>query len=176
MCINRDNSPPTCLCGCSLMCGIITVAVLEGLGLVSAVASLEPFSIMGSVIQIAPLICLFIWKESYTVRQVNYIWQLCGFIFTVTALVVAIFLIEFWDVPSHVCYGASMDAYLGEDRELTQCEKQARMWIWIIWGVAVLLVAPLQFQIVRMFKAYRDELKPEEYSELPADDREAQAV
>ena len=74
MCINRDVSPPTCLCGCSLMCGIITVAVLEGLGLLGAIASLEPFSIMGSLLQCAPLIALFIWSESYTVRNINYIW------------------------------------------------------------------------------------------------------
>lgn len=93
------------------------------------------------------------------------------------ALVVAIFLIEFWDVPSHICWGMSLDEVAGPDRELTSCEKSARLWIWIIWAVAVLLIAPLQFQIVRMFKAYRDELKPEgEYNELPSDDREAQAV
>ena len=75
MCINRDDKPTTCCCGCSLTCGIILYAVLASLELLATVISGEWMSITFNVITMILLELLYLMNDSQGVRLMNYIWQ-----------------------------------------------------------------------------------------------------
>ena len=66
MFIDRSNKPATCLCGCSLYCGIITVTVLKGLGLLSAVATMNLSGVLWSLFECSILIALLYWDDNKT--------------------------------------------------------------------------------------------------------------
>ena len=172
MCINRDSSPPTCLCGCSLKCGIITVAVFEILGLLGSISSMQPWSILGSVIQVAPIVALLIYSQSRTIANINYIWKCCEFGFLLVAIVAFVFILEFYDLPHHVCSTVNLAESLTsqEEQVATECEKHARFWMYIAWGACIVIAVPIQYLIVSIFKAYRDEIKEDDatsYNQLP---------
>ena len=75
MCINRDDKPTTCCCGCSLKCGIITYAIFVCLELIAAAVKGQTWGIAGSLLNLAPLVALAIKSDSQGIRLLNYIWQ-----------------------------------------------------------------------------------------------------
>ena len=68
----------------------------------------------------------------------------------------------------------------GAESLTADCEKHARMYMYIVWGACIVIIVPIQYLIVSIFKAYRDEIKEDgadgSYNELPQDDREAQTA
>ena len=97
--------------------------------------------------QNAPLVAFFIWRESRAVANLNYYWQLIALIFHIVTVIVWIFVMEFYDVPSYFCEDVSLNDVAGADRELTSCEKSARLWIYVATGFFVLFL-PFQYLIV----------------------------
>ena len=93
MCINRENKPATCLCGCSLMCGIYTYFVLTCLMVISAFTTLNIVAILEALLCLAPLIALLIKPESWGIRLWNYVWQWIqmGLLLIVAVLVIISF-------------------------------------------------------------------------------------
>ena len=72
----------------------------------------------------------------------------------------------------------SLNAKEGETMTpFDNCEKHARIWMYIAWGITGLVLIPIQYLIVSIFKAYRDEIKEDEseYEQLPSLDQEFQA-
>ena len=66
VCINRDSKPATCLCGCSLYCGIVTVTILKALGLFSAIATMNPSGVLWSLFECYILSSLLYWRDNKT--------------------------------------------------------------------------------------------------------------
>ena len=71
----RENNSTTYLCGCSLKCGIVTVAVFSSLGLVANVALFNWAGFTVSLLDVASLFCLFVWNDTSWARTLNYAWQ-----------------------------------------------------------------------------------------------------
>ena len=70
-----DKEKSTCCCGCSLVCGIITYFVLQCLGLINVFLHFTTVGLVWEIFSIAPVVALYFFKESWFVRQWNYIWQ-----------------------------------------------------------------------------------------------------
>ena len=64
--IDRDSKPAKCLCGCSLYSGILTVTILKGLGLFSAIATMNPSGVLWSLFECSILIALLYWDDNKT--------------------------------------------------------------------------------------------------------------
>ena len=94
MCINRDEKPTTCCAGCTLTCGIITYFVLQCLGLLAALCSMNLFNISFSLFEVAPVVALYFANESYCVRMWNYLHQIVSMVILVSVLLIAIVGIE----------------------------------------------------------------------------------
>ena len=94
MCINRDEKPTTCCAGCTLTCGIITYFVLQCLGLLAALCSMNLFNITFSLFEVAPVVALYFANESYCVRMWNYLHQIVSMVILVLVLLIAIVGIE----------------------------------------------------------------------------------
>ena len=159
-CINRDKSPATCCCGCSLTCGIITVGVLEGINLVINIFALNTWGIIASVAFLIPIVALAIWKESKALRFVNFLIQAIILGAAIVGLLVWVICIDGFDLPGHFCGLTSISGDdLGSDLGQRSCEKAVRLYMYVAWAIATVLALPLQFLIMQIFKAYHDELK-----------------
>ena len=109
-CIRREEGKPdTYCCGCSLFCGVVTVAVLNGIGLVSAIAGLNPIHIATNLFFTTPLICIFIWRDSRTCRNINFIWQCIAFVMMLVGLSGWVWAIDGMELPAMFCSSASME-------------------------------------------------------------------
>ena len=169
MCINRDDKPTTCCCGCTLKCGIITFGVFAALELLGAVVEMWTFPIIGSLINIAPLVALAIKPDSAGIRLWNYIWQCIALGVIIIGLVAAVIGAEFF--IAMICGAASAaDGDLAQDT----CSNAARIPFYAAILVLIAVLVPLQVLWVRVFKAYYDELKEggseAEYAPVPNDE------
>ena len=66
MFIDRSNKPATCLCGCDLYSGILIITVLKGLGLLSAIATMNLSGVLWSLFECSILIALLYWRDNKT--------------------------------------------------------------------------------------------------------------
>ena len=152
-CVNRDNKPTTCCCGCTLTCAVITYGVFQCLNLLGAFVSLNIGSIIFALITASPVLSLAIWKDSYTVRNINYIWQwICfgGFaLFMLFAFILISVGTQYIDM---VCKHGSQAAAEGSDpaeqsldndEVYEQCSNFLSSFAYIIWGTVLLTVMPL---------------------------------
>ena len=99
ICINRDSSPATCCCGCSVKCGVITVGVLYGL---DAAGNIFAGNLMGIIVSVAlllPIIAMAIWKESKGLRYFNYLVQAAIFFASIIGIIALAVCIEMYDLP-----------------------------------------------------------------------------
>ena len=172
MCINRDNKPYTCMCGCTLTCGLITVGVFRAIGAVSAISTMNPTAIVMNLLWNTPFIALAIWKNKWGVRQLNYIWELISFILMIIGFIVAVIFVE--ALIQTACSGADFnlhDNQLHSDEE--HCERSARPIAYTILGGIGAIILPIQYLIMSIFKAYAEEIKDEaEYQQIPGDDQD----
>ena len=149
MCINKTNKPATCCCGCSLVCGVITIGVLRTLSFIGAFLTLEPLIMIWPTIDLIPIIALLIWKNSRMVRLINFIWAAIWLVISCVGIICLFFLVRpFTDV---ICSDSSND---NDD-----CEDAASVAIYIVLGFAAVVLLPVQFLFMRILKAYADELK-----------------
>ena len=153
MFINRENSPATCCCGCQLEVGIFLAAVLQGLRLVGAIVSLEPKLIAIEVVIYLPLIALAI-NRSWIVRQINYVWQNICLIALIISLLAIVLAEVFLNISAEVC---KMETELLNKMQ-DNCEHNLKTFIYATVLIANVVFVPLQYLIVSIFKAYRDEL------------------
>ena len=167
-CINRDTKPSTCCCGCSVMCGIITIAILNLINVVGAIAGLHAPSIVASILMFLPLAALFVWPKSHLVRKINYILQCICLGMLAVGLIIWVFAIDLlWNLPEAVCKHALAhpDLHDADDQfpELTEenCEGHARKWMYIAWAVSCVLFVPLEVLITSIFKAHMDDCEEE---------------
>ena len=101
-CINRDKSPATCCCGCSLTCGIITVGVLYGLELVGCLFALNYSGIITLAVFL-PICAMAIWKESKALRFANFLIQAILLGALIIGLLVWVICIDGYDLPELFC-------------------------------------------------------------------------
>ena len=168
MCIDRDSKPATCLCGCSLPCGIITNGVFVGLALISSVAAVHLPGIVWNLIVGAPLVALAFAPKNLTVRLINYIWQVIGFIGLLVAVVAWLCFIIFFDMPNWVCSTHSeIKSQLGNESAdpLKTCEDIMVGVLYGVWLAFTIIFVPISFLFVSIFKAYYEELKEEQSNE-----------
>ena len=100
-CITREEGKPTtCCCGCTVYCAVITVTVLNLIGLVSAVAGLRIPQIILQVAICAPFLSLFIWPNSRLVRQICYVLNCVEIVFLVFMLIVFVATIDSVGLPT----------------------------------------------------------------------------
>ena len=170
-CINYpENSPPTCCCGCSLTCGIITVGVFQAINLAINIFALNTWGVIGAFILLLPIILLAFWRESKALRFANFLIQAIGLGCLIISLIVWLVCIDGYDLPELFCnvttHGVALD--LGEQ----SCMQAVRLYLYIAWAFALIIVLPIQFLIMNIFKAYHNELKEEGqgYSQLPNED------
>ena len=179
MCINRDKSPATCCCGCSLECGIITVAVLHAINLCAEIFALNWWGVLFACAFLIPICCLAIWKESKPLRFINFLIQAIILGAAVIGIIIFVIAIEGFDLPEKFC-GVATLGDLGDDfgaqLATNSCVKAVKMWLYIVFGALVVIYLPLQWLFMSIFKAYHDELKEDGsggYSQLPADEEAA---
>ncbi len=168
-CVNRDNKPTTCCCGCSLTCGVITYGVFQCLNLLGAFVSLNIGSIAFAVISASPVLALAIWRDSYAVRNINYIWQWIIFggfgLFMLFAFILITMGTQFIDMlckhgVSTASEGGDLDDQpLDNDEVYEHCSNFLSSFAYIIWGSVLLTVTPLQLLWISIFHGYRDELE-----------------
>ena len=60
--------------------------------------------------------------------------------------------------PADLLCGAAGSSIAGYE---SQCETMINSWIWVFWAIYALSVVPLQWLVVSIFRAYRDELNDE---------------
>ena len=166
-CINKENKPATCCCGCSLMCGIITLAVLLTLSIIGTLAKGYIAGILGNVIEVVPIYLMLIWQDNKFLRLVNMIIQGSLLALIIVGLVLFGIAIEFFDVPKYVCGGFLNDIEGFEDLKIDvttedDCEHHARKWLYIGLVVATFVLIPLQYLWFSIFKAHYDELDDSE--------------
>ena len=172
-CIDREKSPATCCCGCSLTCGVITVGVLYGLDLVGNIFALNVWGILASLFFLVPIAAMAIWKESKGLRFFNYLLQAIILGASIIALIVLVICIDGYDLPEFFCsYNNIIDS---NDIGQQSCMKAVRLYLYGAWAAACVLWLPLQFLFMSIFKAYHDELKEDGqgYSQLPNEDNTA---
>ncbi len=67
----------------------------------------------------SPVLALAIWKENYTVRQINYIWQwICFGMFALVMVVLLILIMVGGSFIETLCKGGSQDLPEGGSDEL----------------------------------------------------------
>ena len=74
-----------------------------------------------------------------------------------------------------MCSGLSTDLQFNELHSAEDhCEQAARPWLYAGLGLVALLILPLQYLIMSIFKAYADEIKDGEveYQQLPGEDQD----
>ena len=101
--INKEDSPATCCCGCTVQTGVIIVAVLSGLNLLFAIGQVNLSLIMAELILYSPFIALAICNKSWIVRTILYVLHYIYFIFSIisiVSLVLALFLLR---LPKYLC-------------------------------------------------------------------------
>ena len=174
MCFNRQGKQMTFCCGCSVACGITIFSVIQIIGFTTAICSLSPINIVFSVVNLAPLVALYFLTDSYCVRMWNFVQQCVYLVLLVLALIFFIASVE--PIIDLVCSDADIVAHLQKETNydfgLEDCERQARIPAYLIWLTAALVLIPLQFMWVRVFKYYLDELKDPhaDYSQLPTEE------
>ena len=118
-----------------------------------AIVSLNPILVAIEVLIYLPLIALAI-NRSWIVRQINYVWQyicLIALIISLLAIALSAFLLN---LPAQIC---KMDSEL-LNKSKDQCEHNLQTFIYTTCAISFFLFVPLQYLIVSVFKAYRDEL------------------
>ena len=74
-CIQKQGDfPATCCCGCTLKCGVITIMILESIGLISSIATMQVFPIVMQTLFVLPMWLLLCYDKSRTLRTINYVW------------------------------------------------------------------------------------------------------
>ena len=175
MCINRDKKPATCMCGCSLVCGIVTLAILQGLGLLANLVHLNWLGVGISAFFLLPTVSVLIFKESVTARQIAYIWQWFSMGILLIVLTCWIIAIDGFGLPKMFCAGHEIFADHIDDEDLSalgdDCEKHVRIYMYLGWSAAVVLTVPIQWLFLSIFSEHYEELKGSEaggsYSQLP---------
>ena len=163
MFINREKSPATCCCGCTLTCSMINYVVFQSFGLVTAIAQLNVFWILFGLANIVPVVSLYFYNESASVRQWNIFQQCVSLCILVGFLTYSFIHID--HILMYACYEHAGMIHLGS------CMKDSRAYFYFAFfflgGVALML----QVMWVRLFKVYYDELVDKngdvKYSELP---------
>ena len=102
-CINRDKSPATCCCGCSLTCGVITVGVFYGIDLVVNIFALNTWGILLSLFFLIPIAAMAIWKESKALRFFNFLLQAIILGGSIVGLLIWVICIDGINLPEHFC-------------------------------------------------------------------------
>ena len=68
MCINKENKPWTCCCGCTLLCGVFTISILEIIGAIGSLIAGGVLAFIVNLVFVAPYIALLICRDNPTVR------------------------------------------------------------------------------------------------------------
>ena len=112
-CINRENDPKTCCCGCSLVCGMITVGVFQAINLAINIFALNTWGVVGALFLLLPMIFMAFWSESKVLRFANYLIQAIGLGCLIISLIVWLVCIDGYDLPELFCnvstHGVSLD-------------------------------------------------------------------
>ena len=110
------------------------------------------------------MIAVLLWRESYTVRNINYIWQWVQFAgFWLFMLAISIFHHEFIE---HVCKGAGSRSTeetgirleAKQDEDFASCTEFLTTWHNLLFVLAILFGSLYQYMWVSVFWAYRNEL------------------
>ena len=171
VCINRDNKPATCCCGCSLVCGIVTLAILHSLGVISNIAAGSWGGACGQLTVLVPMYLTLFMEESKTLRLVNVFIQGGILALMIVGILVFIILIFAADLPHYFCNLAKPDL---SDFDINldhihdeECEKHVGLYLWIAVLIVTFLTVPLQYLFYAIFQAHYDEIKGEpEYQQL----------
>lgn len=87
MFIDKEQSPTTCCCGCTLTCGIITLFVLQAIGLVASIVELNTGMILFGLANTVPLACLYYYNGCAPVRHWNFLQQIVNLLILIGYLV-----------------------------------------------------------------------------------------
>ena len=171
-CINKEAKPVTCLCGCSLVSGIITVAVITGLSLVVEIATLNWRGVLFCLLDAVPLVCIWIRNDQRWARTYAFVWQCLLFaLLCISLLLTAIF---FHFVIDMACSDASTIASSkNTETQLKSdvCGQRLLGIFWITWSLLAAILVPLQWLFLTIFKAYREELvEPTDYQPVQQDE------
>ena len=149
ICINRDNKPSTCCCGCSLICGIITLAVLNSLGIVGHLFSGAWGASLGLLGITVPMYMLIFMRENKTVGLVNVIIQGVVLASLILSIFVFAILISAADLPHYICTMDQLKLYGwlevkgNNDSTDAVCEKTVYNWLWLGLVLTALISVPL---------------------------------
>ena len=97
-CIDREKSPATCCCGCSLTCGIVTIGVLQGFNLAINVFAPNTWGVIGAFLLFFPILLLAFLKESKALRFVNFLIQAISLGCLIIGLIVWLCCIDGYDL------------------------------------------------------------------------------
>ena len=87
----------------SIQTAILIVVILNCIGLVSAIAHLNPFQIYRQIFILVPLLCLAICNKSYLCRSVNMWMQVVYLVGILFSICFYLWAIDTLDVPTSRC-------------------------------------------------------------------------
>ena len=118
-------------------------------------------SILFSLLQLGPVIAIAIKKESYTVRQVAYVWQWVMMVLFLIAMLCAIIAITAFGAA--FSFGCTDADNLIKDADgntaYDNCASGFMIYIYLAWATFLIIGSALQYMWIQVFKAFRDEIE-----------------
>ena len=172
MCIHgtsKPHGPYGCCCGCPLICGVLVIAALEVLTLISSVYAMDLVGIAFSSVVLIMFLLSFVKRHSHGVRYSLFLTYLASFILFLVYMIIYIATQDLTEYVNRLCN----DINKASPWDWNHCQDDIENKIWVAVAIYAILVLSIRGYFARILYYYSKEAKTDkEYDELSGHNRD----